>query len=129
MYTDFRSWVAALLDWAGDRAFDVNWFTGTHLEVALPGGRLYVNMTNPDSWRVSTFKGGALDEDHVVLDELDGRRLRVRRGPTGKLKEVQYTSSIEDSQKLVRASYDISRLLVGLSREDFLDHFVRGSAQ
>lgn len=124
---DIRTWVEALLCWAEDHMLDVNWFTGSHLEVVLPKGRLYINMTGPN-WRISTLEKESLDH-HIVIDEGPDHRVRVRRGPVGKLKETQYSPGVEDNRKLVDAARDIARLSAGAPREDFLDRFVRESAK
>lgn len=125
MYGNIRSWAEALIAWGEDFGL-VNHFTDTHCEVVLPNGQLYINMTNQNSWRVSTLKDWSMGEDHIVVDEVAGRRLRVRRGPVGKLTEVQYGPGVEDSQKLTRASFDIAKLLAGPLRTNFLDRFVWG---
>lgn len=127
MYGDIRSWAEALIAWGEDFGL-VNHFTDTHCEVVLPNGRLYLNVINQNSWRVSTLKDGSLSEDHIVVDEIADRRLRVRRGPVGKLTEVQYDPGVEDSQKLTRASFDIAKLMGGPLRQNFLARFVGGGA-
>lgn len=125
MYDNIRSWAEALIAWGEDFGL-VNHFTHTHCEVVLPGGRLYLHRTGQNSWRVSTLKDCSMDEDHIVVDETADRRLRVRRGPAGKLTEVQYDPGVEDSQKLTRASFDVTKLLAGPLRTNFLDRFVWG---
>lgn len=124
MYTNIRSWVKALIAWTKENYLDVDYYTNTHLGVDLPGGMLYINMTKPDSWRVSTLKNWSLGQDHIVVDEVDDRQLRIRRGPVGKLKAVRYSDDIGDVQKLTRASFDIAKLMDGSLRRSFLDHFM-----
>lgn len=124
MYNDIRSWVEALITWIKENNLDVDYYTDTHLGVKLPGGMLYINMTKPDSWRVSTFQNGSLEKEHVVVDEIEDHRLRVRRGPVGKLKAVQYRPNIGDDWKLMGASHDIGKLIDGPLRRNFLENFV-----
>lgn len=123
MYTDVRTWGEALIAWANENNLDVDHYTGTHLGVHLSNGMLYINMTKPDSWRVSTFENGDLEKDHVVVDEVEDHQLRVRRGPVGKLKVVQYRSNI-DGWKLMDASRDIAKLIDGPLRRNFLENVV-----
>lgn len=123
MYTDIRSWAEALITWAKDNYIDVDYYTDTHLGVHLPKGMLYINMTNNDSWRVSTLEDSSLEKDHVVVDEIEDHQLRVRRGPVGKLKVVQYRSNIDD-WKLMDASRDIAKLIDGPLRRNFLENIV-----
>ncbi len=127
MYGNIRSWAEALIAWGEDFGL-VNHFTDTHCEVVLPDGRLYINMTNQNSWRVSTLKDWSMGEDHIVVDEIADRRLRVRRGPVGKLTVVQYDPGVEDSQKLTHASFYIAKLMGGPLRQNFLARFVGGGA-
>lgn len=124
MLINIRSWVETLITWAEENSLDIDYYTDTHLGVTLPGGTLYINMTNPDSWRVSTLKNGSLEKDHVVIDEIEDHRLRVRRGPMGKLKVVQYRPSIGDNWRLMDASRDIAKLMEGPLRRNFLEHVV-----
>lgn len=124
MYTYIRPWVEALITWAKENKLDVDYYTDTHLGVKLPGGMLYINMTKPDSWRVSTFQNGDLEKDHVVVDEVDGHQLRVRRGPVGKLKVVQYRPNVGDDRRLMDASHDIAKLMEGALRRNFLENVV-----
>lgn len=123
MYTNIRSWVEALITWANENYLDVHYYTDTHLGINLTNGMLYINMTKPDSWRVSTLSYGSLEEDHVVVDEVEGHQLRVRRGPVGKLKVVQYRSNI-DNWKLMDASRDIAKIIDGPLRRTFLENVV-----
>lgn len=123
MYTNIRSWVEALITWANENYFDVDYYTDTHLGIHLTNGMLYINMTNPDSWRVSTLWDWSLEKDHVVVDEVEDHQLRVRRGRVGKLKVVQYRSNI-DTWKLMDASRDIAKLIDGPLRRNFLENVV-----
>lgn len=124
MYANIRSWVETLITWAKDNNLDVEYYTDTHLGVNLPSGMLYINMTKTDSWRVSTFQNGSLEKDHVVVDEIEDHRLRVRRGPVSKLKVVQYRPNVNDTWKLMDASRDIAKLLDGPLRRNFLENVV-----
>ena len=124
MYANIRSWVEALITWAKENNLDVDYYTDTHLGVNLPGGMLYINTTKPDSWRVSTFPNGDLEKDHVVIDEVDDHQLRVRCGPVGKLKVVQYRLNVGDDRKLMDASHDIAKLIEGPLRRNFLENVV-----
>ena len=123
MYTNIRSWVEGLITWANENYFDVDHYTDTHIGIHLTNGMLYINMTNPDSWRVSTFEDGDLEKGHVVVDEIENRQLRVRRGPVGKLKVVEYRSNSDD-WKLMDASRDIAKLMDGPLRRNFLENIV-----
>lgn len=123
MCTNIRSWVEGLITWANENNLDVDYYTDTHLGVHLSNGMLYINMTKPDSWRVSTFQDGSLEKDHVVVDEVEDHQLRVRRGPVGKLKAVQYRSNV-DEWKLMDASRDIAKLMDGPLRRNFLENVV-----
>lgn len=123
MYTNIRSWVEGLITWANENHLDVDYYTDTHLGVHLSNGMLYINMTKPDSWRVSTLHDWSLEKDHVVVDEVEDHQLRVRRGPVGKLKVVQYRSNI-DNWKLMDASRDIAKLIDGPLRRNFLENVV-----
>jgi hypothetical protein len=123
MPIDIRSWVEALITWAKENSLDIDYYTDTHLGVNLPGGMLYINMSKPDSWRVSTLPGGSLEKDHVVVDEIEDHQLRVRRGPVGGLKVVQYRSNV-DEWKLMDASRDIAKLIDGPLRRNFLENVV-----
>lgn len=127
MYTNIRAWVEALITWAKENYLDVEYYTDTHLGVRLSGGMLYINMTNPDSWRVSTLDDGSLEKDHVVVDEVEDHQLRVRRGPVGKLKVVEYRSNADD-WKLMDASRDIAKLVDGPLRQNFLENIVYAEA-
>lgn len=124
MLINIRSWVEALITWAKENSLDVDYYTDTHLGVNLSGGMLYINMTNPDSWRVSTFENGSLEKDHVVVDEIEDHQLRVRRGPVGKLKVVQYRPNVGDDRRLMDASHDIAKLMEWPLRRNFLEHVV-----
>ena len=124
MHADIRSWVEALIAWAKENNLDIDYYTDTHLGVNLPGGTLYINTTKPDSWRVSTFQDGPLEKDHIVVDEIEDRRLRVRRGPVSKLKVVQYRPNVGDDWKLTDASRDIAKLLDGPLQRNFLENVV-----
>lgn len=123
MYTNIRSWVEALIAWARKNNLDVDYYTDTHMGVHLTNGMLYINMTKPDSWRVSTLQDWSLEKDHVVVDEIEDHQLRVRRGPVGKLKVVQYHSNI-DEWMLMDASRDIAKLIDGPLRRNFLENVV-----
>lgn len=123
MYDNIRAWVEALITWAKENYLDVDHYTDTHLGVHLSGGMLYINMTKPDSWRVSTLPDWSLEKDHVVVDEIEAHQLRVRRGPVGKLKVVQYRSN-SDEWKLMDASRDIAKLIDGPLRRNFLENIV-----
>lgn len=123
MYTNIRDWVEALITWAKENYFDVDYYTDTHLGVHLQSGMLYINMTNPDSWRVSTLSDWSLEKDHVVVDEIEDHQLRVRRGPVGKLKVVQYHTNVDEC-KLMNVSYDIAKLIDGPLRRNFLENVV-----
>lgn len=124
MLINIRSWVEALITWANENHLDIEYYTDTHLGAKLPNGMLYINMTNTDSWRVSTFENGDLEKDHVVVDETEDHQLRVRRGPIGKLKVVQYRPNISDDRKLMDASHDIAKLMGGPLRRNFLENVV-----
>lgn len=123
MYTDIRSYTKALITWAEENRLDVDYYTDTHLGVHLQRGMLYINMTDPDRWRVSTLDNWSLEKDHVVIDELEDHQLRVRRGPVGKLKVVEYHSN-SDEWKLMDASRDIAQLIDGPLRRNFLENVV-----
>lgn len=123
MYTNIREWVKALIDWTKDNYIDVDYYTDTHLGIHLTKGMLYINMTDPDSWRVSTLQDWSLEKDHVVVDEIEDHQLRVRRGPVGKLKVVQYRSNI-DNWKLMDVSRDIAKLIDGPLRRNFMENIV-----
>ena len=127
MYTDIRSWAKALITWAKENYLDVDQYTDTHIGVHLSGGMLYINMTKPDSWRVSTLADCSLEKDHVVVDEVENHQLRVRRGPVGKLKVVEYRSNADD-WKLMDASRDIAKLIEGPLRRNFLENIVYAEA-
>lgn len=123
MYNNIQSWAEAMIAWAKENCFDVDYYTDTHIGVNLPGGMLYINMTNPDSWRVSTLEKGSLEKDHIVVDEIEDHQLRVRRGPVGKLKVVEYRSNADD-WALMDASRDIAKLINGPLRRNFLENVV-----
>lgn len=123
MYTNIRAWAEALITWAKENNQDVDYYTDTHIGVHLSNGMLYINMTKPDSWRVSTLQDWSLEKDHVVVDEIEDHQLRVRRGPVGKLKVVEYRSNADD-WKLMDASRDIAKLLDGPLRRNFLENVV-----
>lgn len=123
MYTDIRSWAEALITWAEENNLNIDYYTDTHIGVHLPNGMLYINTTKPDSWRVSAFENWSLEKDHVVVDEIENHQLRVRRGPVGKLKVVQYRSNF-DEWKLMDASHDIAKLIDGPLRRNFLENVV-----
>lgn len=124
MYANIRAWAEALIAWANENYLNVDYYTDTHLGVHLPNGMLYINTTKPDSWRVSTFENGPLDKTHVVVDEIEDHQLRVRRGPIGKLKVVQYRPNVGDDRKLMDASHDIAKLMDGPLRRNFLENVV-----
>lgn len=123
MYTDIRSWAEALIIWARENNLDVDYYTDTHLGIHLANGMMYINMTKPDSWRVSTLQDWSLEKGHVVVDEIENHQLRVRRGPVCKLEVVQYHSNI-DGWKLMDASRDIAKLMDGPLRRNFLENVV-----
>lgn len=123
MCANIRIWVEDLITWANENHLDVDYYTDTHLGVHLTNGMLYINMTKPDSWRVSTFENGDLEKDHVVVDEIEDHQLRIRRGPVGKLKAVEYRSNSDD-WKLMDASRDIAKLMDGPLRRNFLENIV-----
>ena len=123
MFADVRHWAKALLDWAEEHGLRSEYYTATHIDVMLPGGHLYVNATDPAAWRVSTFPDGPLSRSHIVVDEGDDFSVRVRRGPTGALKTVQYCPSVGDAEKLADSAHDIAVLMSGSLRQDFLAHF------
>lgn len=123
MCNNIQSWAEAMITWAKENSFDIDHYTDTHISVNLPGGMLYINMTNPDSWRVSTLENGSLEKDHIVVDEIEDHQLRVRRGPVGKLKVVEYRSNADD-WKLMDASRDIAKLINGPLRRNFLENVV-----
>lgn len=123
MYTNIRTWAEALITWSRENNLDVDYYTDTHIGVHLSGGMLYINMTNPDSWRVSTLGDWSLEKDHIVVDEIEDHQLRVRRGPICKLKVVEYRSK-SDEWKLMDASRDIAKLIDGPLRRNFLENVV-----
>lgn len=123
MYTNIRSWAEALIAWANENNLGVDHYTNTHLGVHLTNGMLYINMTKPNYRRVSTFENGDLEKDHVVVDEVEDHQLRVRRGPVGKLKVVEYRSN-SDEWKLMDACRDIAKLMDGPLRRNFLENVV-----
>lgn len=127
MYTNIRDYAEALITWAKENYLDVDYYTDTHIGVHLSGGMLYINMTNPDSWSVSTFENGSLEKDQVVVDEIKDHQLRVRRGPVGKLNVVQYRSN-SDEWKLMDASRDIAKLIDGPLKQNFLENVVCAEA-
>ena len=69
-------------------------------------------------------ENGSLEKDHVVVDEIEDHQLRVRRGPVGKLKVVQYRPNIGDDRMLMDASHDIAKLIDGPLRRNFLENVV-----
>ena len=123
MYNNIRDWAEALITWAKENYFDIDYYTDTHIGVHLSHGMLYINMTNPDSWRVSSLADWSLDKDHIVVDEIEDHQLRVRRGPVGKLNVVQYHTNV-DNWKLMDASRDIAKLMDGALRKNFLENIV-----
>ena len=123
MCANIRTWTEALIAWAKENYIDIDYYTDTHLGIHLTNGMLYINMTKPDSWRVSTLQDGSLEKDHVVVNEIEDHQLRVRRGPVGKLKVVQYRSN-NDDWKLMDASRDIAKLIEGPLRRNFLENVV-----
>ena len=123
MFTDIRHWAKALLDWAEEHGLRSEYYTPTHVDVMLPGGHLYVNATDPFNWKVRTFPDGPLSRSHIVIDEGDDCSVRVRRGPTGALKDVQYRQGVGNAEKLADSAQDIAALMGGLLRQDFLARF------
>ena len=124
MYDNIRSWVEAILNWAMENNVDIDRFTDDHFGFNFPKGKLYLHLIG-SNWRVSTLEGYSMDSDHIVVDETDEHQLRVRRGPIGKLKVVEYRPNFDDGQKLVSASFHIAKLMVGDVRENFMNTFVR----
>lgn len=128
MFTDIRHWATAMLNWVEERGLPCEYYTTTHIDVRLPGGHLYVNATDPSNWKVRTFPDGPLDRSHIVVDEGDDFSVRVRRGPTGALRDVQYRPGTGNAGKLVDSARDIAVLMGGSLRQDFLTHFCGGDA-
>lgn len=128
MFTDIRHWAKALLDWAEEHGLPSEYYTSTHVDVRLPGGHLYVNATDPFNWKVRTFPDGPLSRSHIVVDEDSGFSVRVRRGPTGGLKNVQYGPGAGNAEKLADSARDIAVIMGGSLRQDFLAYFSGGDA-
>lgn len=128
MFTDVRHWAKALLDWAEERGLRSGYYTAMHVDVMLPGGHLYVNATDPFNWKVRTFPDGPLSRSHIVVDEGGDFSVRVRRGPTGALKNVQYRPGAGNAEKLADSTRDIAVLMGGPLRQDFLARFGGGDA-
>ena len=123
MYVDIRHWAGALLDWTEEFGIRSEYYTATHVDVRLPGGHLYINTTDPAAVRVSTFPDGPLSRSHVVVDEGDDLGVRVRRGPTGALRTVQYRPGVGNAEKLADSARDIAALMGGSLRRAFLARF------
>ena len=128
MFTDVCHWAEALLDWAEERGLRSEYYTPTYVDVTLPGGHLYINATGPSTWKVRTFPDGPLSRSHIVVDEGDDFSVRVRRGPTGALKIVQYRPGAGNAEKLADSARDIAMLMSGPLRRDFLARFGGGDA-
>lgn len=126
MNTDIRSWVGTIIAWAKNNYLDIDYYTDTHIGIHLPEGMLYINMTKPDSWRVNTLKTWSLEEDHIVIDEIADRQLRVRRGPLMKLNVVQYPDGTGDNKKLMDGSREIAKLMNNPLRSNFWDAIMEG---
>lgn len=123
--TNVRAWIAAILVWAKNNNITINRYPKVDVEVRLNSGRLFISSANPASWRLNTLSKWSLDDDQTVVTETPNRRVRVRRGPVGKLKDVHYSSAASDAQKLADASRSIAELIDdGPLRHDFLDRFV-----
>lgn len=123
MCTNIRTWADALITWAEENYLVIDYYTDTHLGIHLTNGMLYINMTKPDSWRVLTLQDWSLEKNNVVVDEIEDHQLRVRRGPVGKLKVVEYRSN-SDEWKLLDASRDIAKLIDGPLKRNFLENVV-----
>lgn len=120
-----RAWLAAILAWAQANSILINRYPKVDVEVRLHAGKLFICSANPASWRLSTLGKGSLDDDHTVVTETPTGRVRVRRGPVGRLVDVQYSPAASDAQKLADASRSIAELIDdGPLRRDFLDRFV-----
>lgn len=129
MFTDVRHWAEALLDWAEERGLRSEYYTPTYVDVSLPGGHLYVNATDPSTWKVRTFPDGPLSRSHIVVDEYVDSSVRVRRGPTGALTSVQYRPGVGSAEKLADSARDIAALMGGALRQDFLARFGGGDVR
>lgn len=126
MYNNIRSWVEAILDWAADNDVSIDRFTDTHFGLNFPGEKKLCLHLIGSNWRVSTLEGYSMDDsDHIVIDETADHELRIRRGPIGKLKVVEYRPNFDDGQKLVSASCRIAKIMPGDIRESFMNTFVR----
>lgn len=130
MTANIRTWIEAILAWADSNNITIDRFTDAEAAVNLHSGKLYINMESQACHgpRLSTLGNGSLDDDHTVVSKPYGRRVRVRRGPVGKLKDVPYPPDTDDAQKLADASRSIAELLNGRLKHDFLDHFAGGAA-
>lgn len=127
---NIRPWIAALLVWAKRNNITVNRYSKVDVEVYLHGGKLFICAKDSDSWRLSTLGKGSLDDDHTVVTETNNRRVRVRRGPVGRLVDVHYSPDVSDAQKLADASRSIAELIDdGPLRRDFLRRFAEGAAR
>lgn len=123
--SNLRAWVAAILGWAHDNGLSIDRFCNVDVAVNLRAGKLYISSHNPESWRLSSLGNGSLEDDHTVVTETPDRRVRVRRGPVGRLVDVRYSPAASDAQKLADASRSIAELIGdGPLRHDFLDRFV-----
>ena len=128
MFTDIRHWATAMLNWVEERGLPCEYYTTTHVDVRLPGGHLYINATDSAAWKVRTFPDGPLSRSHIVVDEGAAFSVRVRRGPTGGLKNVRYRPGTGNAEKLVDSARDIAALMGGPLRQDFLARFGGGDA-
>lgn len=126
--TNVRQWIAAILAWAASNQLGIVRFCNTDAALYVGAGKLFFSSNNPDSWRLSTLGNGPLDDDHTVITETPTGRVRVRRGPVGKLADVHYPPGTDDAQKLADASRDIAALMSGRLRANFLDHFTGEAA-
>ena len=120
-----RAWIASILAWAKQNNIVVNRRSKVDVEVRLRGGKLFICASHPESWRLSTLGKGSLDDDHTVVTENPDRKVRVRRGPVGRLVDVHYGPGASDAQKLADASRSIAELMDdGPLRDDFLGRFI-----
>ena len=123
--TNVRAWIAAILAWAQTNNIRVARYPKVDVEVRLHNGKLFICAADPASWRLSTLGKSSLDDDHTVVTEAPDGRVRVRRGPVGRLADVHYSPAASDAQKLADASRSIADLIDdGPLRHDFLDRFI-----
>lgn len=126
MFTDIRHWAKALLDWAEEHGLRSEYYTATHVDVRLPRGHLYINATDPFTWKVYTLSDEPLTRSHIVIDEDVDFSVRVRRGLVGALKTVRYRPGAGNAEKLVDSTRDIAVLMDGPLRRYFLARFSGG---